>query len=221
MTSIDRPANSPASRLAQAFGAAAFDARGDVLGEHEQHGGRELARDLAGVEGDERRVGGDGGLAVEQVGVGAVVDERRDPLGEGAQDGGDFLGAGGGLVLGAAAQLLAEQPLAGHELLAGGARVDGADRDLEQVALQRVQAVGVLAGAVVADQQRVQRDEVGDLLDRRAGWVLDVPRVDRVLIGRGADRQVPRARDELAEELVVAGAVEDEGLHAVREERAR
>ena len=112
MTSIERPANTPASALAQAFGAAALDARGDVLGEHEQHGGGQLARDLAGVEGDQRRVGGDGGLAVEQVGVGAVVDERGDPLGEGAQDGGDLLGAGAGLVLGAAAQLLAEQPLA-------------------------------------------------------------------------------------------------------------
>ena len=106
----------------------------------------------------------------------------------------------------------------GHESLAGGARVDGADGDLEQVALQGVQAVGVLAGAVVADQQRVQGDEVGDLLDRRAGRVLDVPRVDRVLVGRGADGQVPRAGDELAEELVVAGAVEHEGLHAVRQE---
>ena len=103
-------------------------------------------------------------------------------------------------------------------MLASGAGVDGADGDLEQVALQGVQAVGVLAGAVVADEQRVQGDEVGDLLDRWAGWVLDVPRVDRVVISRGADGEVLRARDELAEELVVAGAVEDEGLHAVRQE---
>ena len=204
--------------LAQALGAAALDATGDVLGEHEQHRGGELARHLAGVEGDQRRVGGDGGLAVEQVGVGALVDERRDPLGERAQHRGDLLGAGLGLLLGAAAQLLAQQPLARHELLAGGAGVDGADGDLEQVALERVQAVGVLAGAVVADQQRVQGDEVGDLLDRRVGRVLDVPRVDGVLVGGGADRQVASAGDERAEELVVAGAVEHEGLHAVREE---
>ena len=84
--------------------------------------------------------------------------------------------------MGAAAQLLAQQPLARHEAVAGGARVDGADGDFEQVAFERVEAVGVLAGLLVADQQGVQGDEVGDLLDRRVGGVLDVPRVHRVLV---------------------------------------
>ena len=71
---------------------------------------------------------------------------------------------------------------------------------------------------MIADQQRVQRDEEGDLLDRRAGRILDVPRVDGVLVRRRADRQVPRPGDEPAEELVVPGAIEHERLHAVREE---
>ena len=125
---------------------------------------------------------GIGRFAIEQVGVGAVVDERGDSLGEGAQDRCDVLGAGVGLVLGASAQLVAQQSLARDEPLAGGAGVDGADRDLQQVALQRVQAVGVLPRAVIADEQGVQRDEVGDLLDRRVGGIVDVPGVDGVLV---------------------------------------
>ena len=138
-----------------------------MLGEHEQHGGLQLARHLARVKRDQRRVVGDRGRAVEQVGVGAVVDERGDPLAQRAQHGGDLLGSGAASCVGAAAQFLAQQSLARRELLAGGARVDRADRDFEQVAFERVQAVGVLAGAMVTDQQGVQRDEKADLLDRR------------------------------------------------------
>ena len=193
MTSIDRPANSRRRSVScSAFGAALLDPLGDVLGEHEQHRRRQLARDLARVEGDQRRVGGDGGVAVEQVGVGAVARRttraarracagpRRPPRRR------------PGLRRSARRRSSSQQqPLARDDPLAGGARVDGADRDLQQVALERVEAVGVLAGAVVADQQRVQRDEVGDLLDRRARRVLDVPRVDGVLVGGGADPTAP------------------------------
>ena len=95
-----------------------------------------------------------------------------------------------GLVLGAGCELVAQQRLPRLELFAGGAAVDGADRDLEQVALERVEAVGVAAGLVVAHQQRVQPDQVGDLLRRRPRRVLDVPGVDRVLVVGGADREV-------------------------------
>jgi hypothetical protein len=61
-----------------------------------------------------------------------------------------------GLYVGAAAQLVAQQRLAGPKPLARGARVDGADGDLQKVALERVQAVGVVAGAVV-DEARAAR----------------------------------------------------------------
>ncbi len=109
-----------------------------MLGEHEQDRSGQLPWDLAGVERDERRVGGNGGLAIEQVGVGALLDERRDPLRQRAQHGRDLFGAGLCLVLGAVAEFLTQQALAREESLARGAGVDGADSDLEQVALQRV-----------------------------------------------------------------------------------
>jgi hypothetical protein len=68
---------------------------------------------------------------------------------------------------------------------------------------------------MVADQQRVQRDQIGDLLKRRVGRILGIPRVDRVLVAGGADRQMPGARHQPAEELVVAGAVQHARLHAM------
>ena len=105
----------------------------------------------------------------------------------------------------------------GSKPLARGARVDGADGDLEQVALERVEAVGVVAGAVVADQQRVQADQVGDLLRRRPGRVRDVPGVDGVLVLGAADREMARAGNQRAEEGVVAGTVEHVAAHAVRQ----
>ena len=98
---------------------------------------------------------------------------------------------------------------------AGGVVVGGADGHLEQVALQRVEAVGVVAGVVVADQQGVQPDQVGDLLRRRPRRVGDVPGVDGVLVLGGADGQVLGAGDQRAQEGVVAGPVEHVAAHAV------
>ena len=83
---------------------------------------------------------------------------------------------------GASAQLVAQEPLARNESLARGPCEYRAYGDLEQVAFERVEAVGVVCGLVVADEQCVQRDEVGDLLDRRVRGVLDVPRVHGVLV---------------------------------------
>ena len=89
------------------------------------------------------------------------------------------------VLLTAAAQLLLEQPLPRHDVLAGGTGVDGADRDLEQVALERVEPVGVLVGLVVADEQRVARDPgpehgVGarEAVDEARALILDVQRAD-------------------------------------------
>ena len=102
ITSTERPANSPASRSWRRSSACRSSLAGDVLGEHEQHRRRDLSGHLAGVEGDQRRVGGHGRRAVEQVGVGALAAERREPLGQGAQLRRHLGRAGLGLWFGAA-----------------------------------------------------------------------------------------------------------------------
>ena len=98
MTSTERPANSAGLAVVQPLRGRAFDLPGDVLGQHEQHRRRHLPGHLAGVEGHQRRVGGHGGGAVEQVGVGALAAEGGQPLGQRAQLGRHLGGAGLGLL---------------------------------------------------------------------------------------------------------------------------
>ena len=97
-----------------------------------------------------------------------------------AQRLGDPDRAVGALLVVAALELLLQQQLA--RFLAGqrAALVHLADREPEQVRLQVAEPVGVAGGVVLAEQQRVQREQVVDLLRRYLRGVLDVPRVDRV-----------------------------------------
>jgi hypothetical protein len=61
--------------LAQSLEPTRFDAAGHVLREHEEHSRLQLARHLARIEGDQRRVFGDRRFTVEQIRVRAVLDE--------------------------------------------------------------------------------------------------------------------------------------------------
>jgi hypothetical protein len=157
----------------------------------------------------------DGGGAVEQVGVGALAAERRQPLGQRAQLRRHVAGAGLVFMRGPSAQLLAQQRLARLDVFGGGAGVGGADGDLEQRPLERVEPVGVVVRAVVADQQGVQPNEVGDLLRRRPRRVCYVPGVDGVLVVGGPDRDVTGPGHQRAQERVVAGPVEHVAGHAM------
>ena len=86
ITSIDRPANNAGVGLAQALRRRGARSAAVTCSASTNSTAADSSRGTLRVsKRDQRRVGGDGGLAVEQVGVGAVVDERRDPLGERAQ----------------------------------------------------------------------------------------------------------------------------------------
>ena len=66
----------------------------------------------------------------------------------------------------------------------------------------------------VAEQQRVQVQQEADLLRSHAPRIGGVPRVDGVLAVAATEREVPRPGDQLTEELVVVGAIDDDTLRA-------
>ena len=165
-------------------------------------------RAAAGVEDDQRAVGRDGGGAVEQVGVAALLAPLREPRGEAAAQRGELVRALALVEVGHRQQLGAQHRLARRFVLERrGARVDGADRLAEHGLLG-------LAQALVAHHQRVQREQERDLLARHPGRVGHVPRVQRERGVGGAELDLLRARDQPGQQLVVAGAVDHERARA-------
>ena len=154
--------------------------------------GREPVRQAGEIEQHQRRVVGDGGRAVGDVGQGPVL-----PVGAEAQQQRLQLVGVGAVQLArglAVAQRVDEQLLAGPLAAVGAAAVDVRDGVAQQRLLVGVQGAHESVGVVgVADEQRVQRQQELALLVGDAREVGDVPGADDVPVrgaraGRGARR---------------------------------
>ena len=99
------------------------------------------------------------------------------------------------LLVVAALELLLQQQLPGFLTGQRTALIDLGYRQAEEVALQVREPVGVLGGVMLTQQQRVQREQIVDLLRADLGGVLDVPRVDRVRVTADLDRRGARDQD--------------------------